>query len=263
MTKSRPPHDTTPRINVIAADLRSRIDAGEFPPGSKLPSTRLLAAHYEISGQAIARVVALLKAEGVVVGKQGSGVFVREWKPLVYRPQQEFKRLPPNVDIFTNLLSAEGRVGSQEIDITTEIPDEAIRGRLQLAEGEEVAARLRTRSIEGEIYNLNDSYVPLALVEGSDWMSEADVARGTNQVLADLGRELVKALDEIYVRPPKAAEVERLKLQSGTWVIEHIVTTFDRDDVPVQVTVNILAADRHVIVFERDKYPLPGEATDS
>lgn len=263
MTKSRPPHDTTPRINAIAADLRSRIDAGEFPPGSKLPSTRFLVEHYGISGQAIARVVALLKAEGIVVGKQGSGVFVREWKPLVYRPQEEFKRLPPNVDIFTKMLSAEGRAGSQRIDITTAVPDEAIRSRLQLPEGEEVAVRFRTRSIEGEIYNLNDSYVPLALVEGTDWMSPNDVARGTNQVLADLGRELVKALDEIYVRPPKAAEVERLKLQSGTWVIEHIVTTFDRNETPVQVTVNILAADRHVIVFERDKYPMPGEATDS
>ncbi|MEV5773089.1 GntR family transcriptional regulator [Streptomyces antimycoticus] len=247
---SRP--STTPRIHEIAADLRSRIEGGEFPPESKLPSTRLLSEHYAISAQAIARVIALLKADGVVEGRQGAGVFVRPWRPLVYRPQSEFRRKPPTVDIFTNLLESEGRDGGQVIEVDTCIPDEPIRRRLQLAEGERVAVRRRTSFVDNdEPFATDDSYVPLCLVDGSEWMTPGSVERGTNQVLAELGCELVQALDEIYVRMPKPAEVERLRLSAGTPVAELISTGHDQQGRPVQVTSCILPGDRHVVVYER------------
>lgn len=252
--------DTAPRIHEIAADLRSRIDSGEFPPGSKLPSTRMLSEHYDISGQAIARVIALLKGDGVVEGRQGAGVFVRAWQPLVYRPQSEFRRKPPTVDIYTNLLDSEGRDGGQTIEVDVITPEEPVRRRLQLAEGEQVAVRRRTSYVDGdEPFASDDSYVPLKLVEGSEWMTEDSVERGTNQVLAELGAELVQALDEIYIRMPKPGEVERFKLSPGTPVAELISTNHDADGRPAQVTICILPGDRHVIVYERDKQQEAGE----
>ncbi|GAB2616334.1 GntR family transcriptional regulator [Streptomyces capparidis] len=244
---------TTPRIHEIAADLRSRIDAGEFPAGSKLPSTRVLSEHYSISAQAIARVIALLKADGIVEGRQGAGVFVRTWHPLVYRPQSEFRRKPPTVDIFTNLLESEGRDGGQTIEVVTCIPDEWVRRRLQLDPGERVAVRRRTSYVDGdEPFATDDSYVSLKLVEGSEWMTPGSVERGTNQVLAELGHRLVQALDEIYIRMPRPAEAERLKLSVGTPVAELISTGHDHQGRPVQVTSCVLPGDRHVIVYERN-----------
>lgn len=247
--------DTAPRVHEIASDLRSRIDAGEFPPGSKLPSTRVLSEHYEISGQAIARVVALLKADGVVEGRQGAGVFVRTWQPLVYRPQSEFRKKPPTVDIFTNLLDTEGRDGEQTLEVDTLVPDEHIRRRLQLPEGELVAVRRRTSYVDGEPFATDDSYVPLRFVEGSEWMTPGSVERGTNQVLNELGHELVQALDELYIRMPKPPEVERLGLTAGTPIGELISTGHDQAGLPIQVTTCILPGDRHVVVYERNKYP--------
>lgn len=244
--------DTSPRVHEIASDLRTRIDSGEFSPGDKLPSTRELSAQYDISAQAIARVISLLKADGLVEGRQGAGVFVRAWRPLVYRPQSEFRRKPPTVDIFTNLLESEGRDGSQTIEVDTCLPSEPIRRRLQLAEGERVAVRRRTSYVDGqEPFATDDSYVSLKLVEGSEWMTPGSVERGTNQVLAELGCRLVRALDEIYVRMPRPDEVERLKLPAGTPVAELISTGHDRDGRPVQVTSCILPGDRHVVVYER------------
>ncbi|MFJ7422441.1 GntR family transcriptional regulator [Streptomyces uncialis] len=251
--------DTTPRIHEIAADLRTRIDAGEFPPGGKLPSTRELSGQYDISAQAIARVVSLLKSDGLVEGRQGAGVFVRTWRPLVYRPQSEFRRKPPTVDIFTNLLESEGRDGSQSIEVGTCLPTESIRRRLQLAEGEPVAVRRRTSFVGGqEPFATDDSYVPLSLVEGSEWMAAGSIERGTNQVLAELGRRLVTALDELYIRMPRPEEVERLKLRAGTPIAELISTGHDDDGRPVQVTSCILPGDRHVVVYERTA-PKEGE----
>ncbi|MFJ2640421.1 GntR family transcriptional regulator [Streptomyces sp. NPDC087511] len=243
---------TAPRIHEIASDLRARIEAGEFPPGSKLPSTRELAEQYAISAQAIARVIALLKGDGLVEGRQGAGVFVRTWRPLVYRPQSEFRRKPPTVDIFTNILESEGRDGGQTIEVEICLPSEPVRQRLQLAEGESVAVRRRTSYVDGqEPFATDDSYVALDLVEGSEWMTEGSVERGTNQVLAELGFKLVEALDEIYVRMPKPGEAERLKLRAGTPIAELITTGHDCNGRPIQVTSCILPGDRHVVVYER------------
>lgn len=248
-------NDTTPRVYEIASDLRSRIDEGEFPVGSKLPSTWQLAEHYDISRQAIARVVTLLKADGVVEGRQGAGVFVRTWRPLVYRPQAEFRRKPPSVDIFTNLLNGEGRDGSQKIEVEGADPEESVRRRLQLAVGERVAVRRRTSYVDGRPFSTDDSYVALHLVEASEWMTEGSVERGTNQVLAELGQELVQALDELYIRMPKPPEVDRLQLAPGTPVGELISTAHNADGQPVQVTRCVLPGDRNLVVYERNKYP--------
>ncbi|MFG2480990.1 GntR family transcriptional regulator [Streptomyces fagopyri] len=245
---------TSPRVQEIATDLRSRIDSGEFAPGEKLPSTRLLSEHYAISAQAIARVIALLKAEGVVEGKQGAGVFVREWQPLVYRPQSEFRRKAPDVDVFHSLLQAEGRDGDQIIEVAVEPAPPEVARRLQLDEGEQVAVRRRTSLVDGIPFSTDDSYVPAHVVEGSEWMTEGSVDRGTNQVLAELGHELVEGLDEIYVRNPRIAEVDRLQLPTGTPIAELITTGHNTDGRPVQVTICLLPGDRHVIVYERRKY---------
>ncbi|ARF83220.1 GntR family transcriptional regulator [Kitasatospora aureofaciens] len=238
----------------IAQDLREKIDSGELGPGDRLPLTRELTEQYGVTGETVRQAIIKLKAAGVVRSKQGSGVYVREWKPLVYRPQSEFRRKPPAVDIFTNLLQTEGRDGMQSIiEVDVELPDEAVRQRLQLAPGEPVAFRRRTSFVDGLPFATDDSYVPLRIVGGSEWMTPGSVERGTNQVLAELGHELVEALDEIYPRMPRPAEMERLALPAGTPIAELISTGHDREGMPVQVTICLLPGDRHVVVYERHR----------
>lgn len=65
----------------IADELRAQIESGALRPGDKLPSTRQLMAHYECSETVIRFVMIQLKAEDLVEGRQGIGVFVLA-KPL-------------------------------------------------------------------------------------------------------------------------------------------------------------------------------------
>jgi GntR family transcriptional regulator len=62
----------------IAADLTERIRKGEYEPGSKLPSGPELAALYDVSLSGAARVYLILKERGVVVGRQGKGIYVAQ-----------------------------------------------------------------------------------------------------------------------------------------------------------------------------------------
>ncbi|MEU9535883.1 GntR family transcriptional regulator [Streptomyces sp. NPDC048213] len=246
----------TPVYQQIADDLRRQISDGTFPPGAQVPTeAELLEKYGELHGvrsrQTIRQGLGVLVHEGLIEARRPKGYFVIQRKRLVYRPQAELRQKPPEVDIFTNLIQEEdGRTPSQDIEVSIVDPSPAIRERLGLEPGELVAARRRVRKLDDVPYNLNDSYVRLPLVQGTDFMHPGDVARGTNAVLAELGHELVYGFHEIYLRMPMPDEVRRLQLGAGTPVAEHLSTTFDSDENPVQVTVNLIPGDRHVIVFE-------------
>jgi GntR family transcriptional regulator len=60
----------------IAEDVRRRIRAGEYPPGSALPSYRALARSYDVSIGTAQRAIRLLRTQGLARGVPGRGVFV-------------------------------------------------------------------------------------------------------------------------------------------------------------------------------------------
>lgn len=60
----------------IADDLAARIAAGEYPPGSKLPTYAQVADLYSVSYATAHRAIVMLQARGIVRGEQGRGVFV-------------------------------------------------------------------------------------------------------------------------------------------------------------------------------------------
>ena len=64
----------------IADDLRARIAAGEFRPGERLPTYRVLSEHYDVTVTTVQKAVLLLQGAGLVVGVQGVGLYVAEEK---------------------------------------------------------------------------------------------------------------------------------------------------------------------------------------
>jgi DNA-binding GntR family transcriptional regulator len=62
----------------IADDIARRIAAGEYRRGQRLPTYDELAEEYGSARRTVARAVDILKALGIVVGVQGSGVYVAE-----------------------------------------------------------------------------------------------------------------------------------------------------------------------------------------
>jgi GntR family transcriptional regulator len=67
----------TPAYLQVAADLRKQIAGGALPVGAKLPSMTQLRELYGVSNTVIRDALNELRREGLVVGQQGKGVFVR------------------------------------------------------------------------------------------------------------------------------------------------------------------------------------------
>jgi DNA-binding FadR family transcriptional regulator len=65
-----------PAYQQVARDLRRRIALAEFPVGSAIPSTARLRERYGVSVTVVRAAVAQLRADGLVTGHPGKGVFV-------------------------------------------------------------------------------------------------------------------------------------------------------------------------------------------
>ena len=76
VTTSVPP--TRLSYRQIADDLAARIAAGEYLPGSRLPSYSQIAAIYSVSVTTAQSAVRLLHERGLTRGEPGRGTFVAD-----------------------------------------------------------------------------------------------------------------------------------------------------------------------------------------
>jgi DNA-binding transcriptional regulator YhcF (GntR family) len=75
----------------VASALRAAILTRVFHPGDKLPSRAELAKKYSVAPMTVQNALRELRDEGLIVSRQGSGVFVRERteRPVGLRPHIE------------------------------------------------------------------------------------------------------------------------------------------------------------------------------
>jgi DNA-binding FadR family transcriptional regulator len=71
--EGRPRQGLTHRV---IAELREKIAGGELKPGDKLPTEQALIRHFGVSRTVIREAIAGLRADGLVLPRQGVGVFV-------------------------------------------------------------------------------------------------------------------------------------------------------------------------------------------
>lgn len=78
----RTPVGRQPLYLQLADTIHQRIVAGEFPPGSSLPSEPDIRTEYELSLQTVRNAVDLLVLRGLVVKRHGARTRVRETVPM-------------------------------------------------------------------------------------------------------------------------------------------------------------------------------------
>jgi GntR family transcriptional regulator len=69
--------DQRPPYLQVAAELRGAIEAGQYSPGDRLPSTRALADEYGIAPTTVQHAMRILRDEGLVVAQPGRAAFVQ------------------------------------------------------------------------------------------------------------------------------------------------------------------------------------------
>ena len=122
------PNDPRPPYQQVANALRAAILTKKFTAGEKLPSGPQLAERYGVARMTIQQAIRVLRDEGLIVSRQGSGVFVRERteRPVGLRPHLERAFEEPAVSIDFAGFSGETLHGA-----ITEPLDKIRAGRLR------------------------------------------------------------------------------------------------------------------------------------
>lgn len=72
------PSSSEPLFLQVQKDLASKIQAGDYPAGNKLPNELQLAEQYGVGRITVRRAISELADQGMLVKRQGKGTFIRE-----------------------------------------------------------------------------------------------------------------------------------------------------------------------------------------
>jgi GntR family transcriptional regulator len=244
-----------PLYEQLADQLRAAIERGDLQPGQKLPPERDLVEQYGVSRTTVTLALKALKAEGLLSSGQGRGTFIRERsfiQVLASHQDSAARRQQTGLATFNAEIEAAGRTPRQDvIEVAALTPPLDIAGRLRLKEGEQTLVRRRIRYVDEVPVARADSYFPLDLVQGTPIASEPrHIPQGVLQILEELGHPVARFTDEISFRMPSPAEVRLLRLSTGVPVVRVIRTAVDAEDKPLEVLDQLLAGDKHVLIYD-------------
>lgn len=72
------PNDGRPPFQQVTSVIKASILTREYEPGDKLPSIAELGRHFDVAPMTVQKAIGILRDEGLVVSRQGKGMFVRQ-----------------------------------------------------------------------------------------------------------------------------------------------------------------------------------------
>jgi len=235
--------------------LRDLIDSGEFAPGARLPGENDLMRDHAVARATARQALAQLVNWGLAEARKGSGIYVREFRPIV---RDGITRLaaatwPSGVSVWETETQGRDLVVDQ-VEVTEADAPERVRLLLGLSDGAAAVLRSRRYVLDGKPVLLSRSWLPATIASGTPIVQPDPGPGGIYARLADAGRAPTRFREDLRSRMPMPEEAERLVIAPGTPVVEICRIALDADGIPVEV--NEMTADSSAYVF-RYEFDLP------
>ena len=167
---------TPPKYAQVIAAIQRRIESGEYPPGSLLPSEHQLSDEFGIARPTVVRALRVLRQERWIETQQGKGSFVRGRPALADLSAQRRGQAELDRD--------ESREAGDVITTGTAAPP----ARIAAALGEKAAGELAFRRLlihqDGEASEIITWWFPPGVAEGTPLADPAPLRGGVRQFLA-------------------------------------------------------------------------------
>jgi DNA-binding GntR family transcriptional regulator len=234
-----------PKYAQVVAEIRRRIESGEYAPGSLLPSEHQLVESFGVSRPTIVKSLSALRQDGWIETQQGKGSFVRGRPALAgverTRPAQGILELP------------ETQLSGSLIQAGVKLAPAYVTTLLGLDQGARAFLRQRLLAEDGEPVELASLWLPLELAKGTDLASPDLLGESIRHHLQARKKvRLDHAVERISARKPTGEEANLLGVAADAAVLNVVVTAYDAKARPVHVTDIVLPGDRHEI---HDAYP--------
>ncbi|RSD21760.1 GntR family transcriptional regulator [Amycolatopsis eburnea] len=241
-----------PAFRQVAADLRRKIDAGEYAPGAKLPSERELIETYGVSRPTVREAVNLLRSEGVVDVEHGRGVFVRPPSNIHRLARARLSRdaRGRNEGAFLAEAKATGFSASSNVKVRFERADERAAEFLRLDVGTELTVRDRVMRADGLVAQLAVSRLPRELTRGTAIEKVATGDGGTYARLEEAGHVIGSFAEHVGARMPTPDEVTLLQLAVGVPVLTITRVAYGTEGRPLEMNDIVLPASLYQLSYE-------------
>jgi DNA-binding GntR family transcriptional regulator len=217
------PIEKTSASEQIANELRAQIQAGEFKPGSTLPSDAELAARFDVSKPTITKARAMLVALGLVASRSGAASTIRDTLGAVHhlRRARQTGRIYPEGH-YARIVHASLAPASPEV-----------AAALAIDTGSPVIQRRRiTNAADDTPLATSTSYFAAALADQCPALLSIErIAQGTTlYVEQQTGRAATSIAATVSCRPGGSqpdSDAQHLKLPPDTYLLALSTTTYD------------------------------------
>ncbi len=229
---------TPPKYAQVIGELRRRIESGEYPPGSLLPSEHQLSDEFQIARPTVVRALRVLRQDGWIETQQGKGSFVRGRPALAGLESQRTGEEALNRE--------ESREPGEVIQAAITPPPPRVAALLGPAgRGEVLARRLLIRQ-DGEASELVTWWVPAALAEGTDLAKAEPLHGGVRGHLSRRkGVRVDHVLEQVTARHPSSQESKLLGVGKSAPMLAMYMAARDASGGPVLVLEVVMPGDRH------------------
>lgn len=225
-----------PKYYLVKRHLLALI--ASLPPGSLVPTERILTAELKTSRTTVRRALSELVGEGRLVRRQGSGTYVAE--PKISWPLE--------MTSFTEQAAATGHSASTELlDAGRQRADDEVATRLGLEVGAPVFFVERLRLVDGAAMAVETSHLSAARFPGL--VPKLRRSASLYQVLSEsYGARPVEADETIETAVASPREAELLDTDTGAPVLVLSRHSFDAAGEPVEWVRSWYRGDRYTFV---------------
>jgi GntR family transcriptional regulator len=237
----------------IADDLRAAIRAGRYAAGDRLPGENSLMERYGVARMTARQALAQLQQEGLTTTRQGVGVFVRGFQPIIRHGLRRLSRQQWGAGRSIWEVDATTRERTVDrITVSETTAQHHVAAGLDVPDGTPILVRHRRYLLDGRPVMLGVSSYPADIAAGTAIAQNDTGPGGVYNRLSELGHEPVRFREDIRSRMPLQSEREELELEGGTPVITIHRTAFTADGNPVEFTEMTLDSGTYVLRYEFD-----------
>ena len=219
---------TPPKYAQLIQEIQRRIDSGEYPPGSLLPSEHQLSEMFHVARATVARALQILRQDGWIVTQQGRGSFARgrpPWMALKSRTAEG-----------AGLDRDESEEPGDPVEVDVRVPQPRVAELLGGDSDRTVLARQRLLRSAEEACELVTWWIPVELAEGTGLAAPELISGGVLRHLAQRkGVHVHHVVEQIAARHPTAREVRLLDVEESAAMLVMYLAARDAEDAPILV----------------------------
>jgi GntR family transcriptional regulator len=240
-----------PGYREIAADLRRRIESGEYRPGTLLPKVDDLTQTYGAARQTVRTAIATLAHAGLVdpVKRRGTVVLAPPPVQRLSRTRLARSERRRGRGAFMSDAEAGGFRPSVLAQVRTEQASPGVAELLAIQPGDLVLVRDRVMHADAVPVQLAVSRLPKTLTEGTAIEADDTGPGGIYARLEDAGHKLTRFTESVRSRLPTPTEAKALRLRDGQHVLALTRVAY-AGTTPIEVNDMVLVADRYELVYE-------------